>query len=84
MTWCSFGAGGAIIATAVIALSLANKKSAGLRPKEIHSVGPEQQLDRESGDAAKTSVCETQKHQFSGAGVFLVITHQVLSNVVKK
>lgn len=35
MTWCSFGAGGAIIATAVIALSLGNRRSAGLWPKKI-------------------------------------------------
>lgn len=53
MTWCSFGAGGAIIPTAVVAFSLGNKRSAGLWPKEIHSVGPVQQLDRESVGAAK-------------------------------
>lgn len=82
MTWCSFG--GAIIATAVIALSLGNKKSAGLWPKEIHSVGPVQQLDWESVGAATASVWEKQKHRLLRVGVFLVVKHQVLSGVVKK
>lgn len=82
MTWCSFGAGGAIIATAVIALSLGNKTSAGLWPKEIHSVGGMQQLDREPVGAAKAPVWERQKHRL--LRMFLVITHQVLSVVKKK
>lgn len=84
MTWCNFGAGGAIIATAVIALSLGNRRSAGLWPKEIHSVGPAQQLDQESVGEAKAPVWEMQKHRLLRIGMFLVITHQVLSHAVKK
>lgn len=55
MTPCNCGAGGAIRGAALTSLSLGNQSSAGLRPKEIHSVGPPRQLDWESVGAADAS-----------------------------
>lgn len=58
MTQCNCGAGGAIRGAALTSLSLGNQSSAGLRPKEIHSVGPPRQLDRESVGATEAPMWE--------------------------